>query len=208
VRRRCTIGARMCSNVFAPLDMAITDIEICSGPPHHLTIPPHAQHRLGDRPCLGAVAAGIHRQRSAHRSGNPGEKLRANQSVRRGKARDLRARYTGLGIDQPLAARHDLGVHELQPAMHEDDRAAQTAIADEQIAAEPDHMHRLIRGNGAHEAREIFEVARKVSAIRRPACAPAGVFAHRLVQAKLAAEPALGNPFQFSHVHASYTCPF
>src|SRR4051794_1900247 len=128
--------------------------------------------------------------------------------MRGGKARDLRACDTGLRVDQRFAARQNLRVHQLQRAMHENNRAAQTAVADQEIAAEPDHMHRLICGNGAHETREIFEVAGKVRAIRRAACAPAGVFAHRLVQAKLAAEPALGNTFQFSHVHASYTCPF
>ena len=81
-----------------------------------------ARHDLDARdvaPRLAAVAAGVHRERTADRARDPGEELGARETVRRGEARDLGARDARFRVDQP--------VDELQRnerRVQHDDRAA------------------------------------------------------------------------------------
>ena len=70
--------------------------------------------RARPRPRFRRHAAGVHRERAAHRAGNAREKFRAREIVQGGEARDLRAGHAGVGVDLALAqlgpARR--GVHE------------------------------------------------------------------------------------------------
>src|SRR6266545_3140658 len=89
-------------------------------------------------PCLAAVAARIHRERAADRSGNSGEKFGAAARVQRGEARNLRASSARFGVDKPVAP-FDRRVNRMQ----HDRRTANAAVAHEQIAAEADDGERL-----------------------------------------------------------------
>jgi len=86
------------------------------------------------------MAAGIHRQRTAHRAGNAGEKLRLGQSRIGRKARQLGRGDSSLGIQAAVG----LAAQYIQRAMGEDRGALEAAVTHQQIAAKAEQQQRFV----------------------------------------------------------------
>src|SRR5258705_9357541 len=113
-----------------------------------------------------------------------------------GEARHLGARDTRFGIDE---AALDTGAQSRR--VHEDDRAAPTAVAYQQVRAEADDEQRLARRGLAQESTQVVQVCRYVEAIGPAAGAPGHVPAHGLVRLELPAK--ILEVHRLGHVHAS-----
>ena len=158
----------------------------------------HAHHSA---PGLAAVAAGIHRQHAAQCAGDADEEFGAAQMVRRGKARQLGARHAGLRVDQ-VALPAQLG----QPPEQQQYRAAKSAVAHQQVAAETHRQHGLVSGCLAQERLQISQVCRLIHTVCNTAGTPADVTRHGLVAKHLSAQPFWPELCRFAHIHFCVSC--
>src|SRR5258708_32654923 len=140
-------------------------------------------HRHHVVPCPAAVAAGIHRERPAHRPGNARHPLGAGPAMLGDEAREMRSRNARAGAKRQLGAPRLVLGDSGERVMREDHRAGESAVAHEQVAAEPDEKDRLRGGKRAHEDAEVGHVGGLEEHARGPAGAPGHVPSHRLVRA-------------------------
>ena len=77
--------------------MAIADGKIVGRADDLLAATVQHQHPLDVAPGLAAMAAGIHRQRAAHRARNPGQEFGLGAALLAGKAGQLGRGDAGLG---------------------------------------------------------------------------------------------------------------
>ena len=148
-------------------------------------------------PGLAAVAAGVHRQHPPSVPGIPAKNSAPCRVVRRGETRQLwrlaprlrrGSRRTSGSSDAAASACHAASL----PCRRN------TAVAHQQIAAQPDRIQRLVGRQAAQEA----TAGRRdrpagTCALGRTAGPPAGVFAHRLIAQQLATPGRTGNGVLF-----------
>ncbi len=151
-------------------------------PPFAVTI--NRLDRDHELPGLAAPGAGIHRQRATHAAGNTGQKLTADQTVLGHITRKLGAGHTGLGA-QRLRIEHAQCIH---TAEGRDDRTRETAVAHQQVAAQPEPQQRFIARQRGEKIRQIVEIGRRIELPRRTAHAPAGMPRQRFVMQQSATQ--------------------
>ena len=119
---------------------------------------------------LAAMAAGVHRQRTADRARDTGHELRAMSMLAGAELGELGAGDAGFGIDQTI-----LHTQRVQHVMHQHHGAAHPAVAHQQIGTEPDEMHRLVLRQIAQERLQVMQSGRDIEAVGLAAHTPAGV---------------------------------
>src|SRR5215213_640974 len=151
---------------------------------------------LDDLPCLRAVASGVHRERPADRSRNPGQEFRAGQLMKRRESRNLWRSDAGL--------RRNIAVLQFRTKsgrVHGHDSSGEAAVANQEVRTEAHEEKRLILPVLPQERREVGKIRRNEISGRAPAGAPADMARHRLILAQLAAKSAEVD--RLGHVHAS-----
>src|SRR5258706_2193840 len=157
-------------------------------------------HRHHVVPRLAAVAAGIHRERPAHRSGNACHPLGAGPAVPGDEAREMRRRNARAGAKRELDALRFVLRDSREGVMREDHGTRGSPVRHQQVAAEPHDKARLRRGERAHEHAEVGQVRGLEEASRGPAGAPCHVPGHRLVVADLSPQ-LVSHRRSIAHVH-------
>ena len=126
-------------------------------------------------PRLRTVRAGVHRERPADGSRDPGEELAAGVSLAPEVAGELRASGARPGPDQALAGLLDPA----EAAGSEDDHSFDAAVAHEQVAPEPDPEDRVAGTESGEEVDKVLDVRRDVDAVGRTPGPPGGHAGHR-----------------------------
>ena len=114
------------------------------------------------------MSAGVHRKCATNRTGNSCEKFRRTQTPADALARELRARHTTAGADDIVI---DL-TQVLENTRCRYNNAAQSAIANQQIAADTVPEDRRCRIQFAQEQLQVLDTGRYEELIGITACAP------------------------------------
>lgn len=157
--------------------MAVADREFVRTPFDRLATAVQHQHAVNQRPGFAAVATRVHRQRTAESAGNAGQELGAHQIEAGCETGYLGAGDAGLDIQRAVR----LLSQRVQRAVAENESAVETAIAHQQVAAQPDAEQWFVGTQATEEFREIGEIRREVGAGRRPAGPPRHVTGHGFV---------------------------
>ena len=137
----------------------------------------HQHLDFGDgRPGFATPGTGVHRQRAADGARNAGHVAKPGELLALGELGQTRAVQAGFGVQ----AIRGFEPQFFKRAVQRDHRAAEAAIADQQVRAEAQPQHRLVGRQLADEGDQIVAVGRLEVAIGRTANAPAGVARQRL----------------------------
>ena len=118
---------------------------------------------------VAAIGAAVHHHRAADAAGNAGEEFQPGQSGRGGMFGDGHVERGGAGD-------HAVGFHRdrAEAAGQPDHHARQSAVADDQVRAGADHVHRDVERQRAQELREVRFIRRPHQRVRRAADAEPG----------------------------------
>src|SRR5262249_3762877 len=125
-------------------------------------------------PGLTAKGPGIHGEGAAERSRNSGEKFGRAEPPLHALLGDVRACDTRLAVNLCLTET----IETVERPAGADDHALETAVAHQQVTAQPDPVDRHIAGEAAQENRELRAVARIEKHFRGPPNVPGSVPAH------------------------------
>src|SRR4030095_15016037 len=109
--------------------------------------------------------ARVHRKGPTHRPGNPGEELGRSKSPLDALFRELCAGNAGAAANALIVDAHAF----IEGAMCSAHRTAHAAVADEQVAAEPDPQHGRTCLETAQEYGEICDIEGIEEQVRRGA---------------------------------------
>jgi hypothetical protein len=123
------------------LDLAVSRLELAGGARAHCAVPVDRVDALDELPGLGPEAAGIHRQRATDGAGDAREEFRALQAAGRREARDLRTRDARFREHQVVVE-----PNRTTRAVHQHYGSPVSAVAHEEIRAEPHEAHALVVG--------------------------------------------------------------
>ena len=163
-------------------DTAVTDHVLVRRAPAKSPVTRDRLHRFHEIPGLAAEGAGVHGQRASQRTRDASEEFTAAHLPRGTVLRHLGTGDTRL---HPHAGTFD----DFDPIelVGGDDRAVDTSVAHQYVAAQPQPEKWFVPGQTGHELGEIVYVRGPVETLRRPADAPHGVARQGFVGTQLAA---------------------
>ncbi len=163
--------------------MAIGEGEIGRGKPALFAGARDDVRPVETRRDVAAIGAAVHHHGAADAAGNAGEEFQPGQSGRGGMFGDGHVERGGAG-DHAVR----FGTDRTEAAGQTDHDAGQSAVADDQIRAGADHVHRDVERQRAQELREVRFIRRPHQHVRGAADAEPGERRQRRVRLHASAQ--------------------
>ncbi len=148
------------------------------------TAPVQGLHHRHQAPGLATEGTGIHRQRATQGAGDAGQELRPGEPGPRRRPRHLGTGDPGTGMETVVPHPAQL----VECAKGEHHRAADAAVAHQQVAAQAQPQQRFFRRQAGQEAGQVIQVRRLVETIRGTTHPPAGMGGHGLPLSQFTAQ--------------------
>ena len=127
-----------------------------------LPVTVHGFNRLDMRPDLTIKGTGIHRQCAAQGAGNPGQKFDTDPAGPGAHARQLAASHAASGVQGAVIQPFD----RRQGPEGMDHRPRETAVTDQQIAAQPQPQQRFVFIQILQEQTQLIDTGRLIETPR------------------------------------------